>query len=218
MTDKLKQLVNAGADFVANSNIAEHLAGPGELDAIQANTELAAESLLDALLIDWRNDHNAKETPKRFAKMLVRELFAGRYTPKPDVTDFPNVLKVDQLYVVGPITVNSTCSHHLVPILGKCWFGVIPSERVVGLSKFSRLASWIFSRPQIQEEATMQLADLIEQQLKPVGLAVVVQAEHMCMHLRGVKEPCTSMTTSEMRGLLRDDPKARAEFLTLAKV
>ena len=96
--------------------------------------------------------------------------------------------------------------------------GVLPGERVIGLSKFARLADWIFRRPQIQEESTIQLADLLEKTIAPQGLAIVVQAKHMCMSWRGVEEPNTEMTTSVMRGAFRDRPEARAEFLKLVEL
>jgi len=144
-------------------------------------------------------------------------VFRGRYVPPPRVTDFPNARKLDELYTVGPITVRSACSHHMVPIIGQAWIGVVAKDRVIGLSKFSRLTEWVLSRPQIQEEATVQLADLLEGLLQPAGLAVVVRANHMCMSWRGVKDRNTVMVTSVMRGVFRTDPAARAEFMALTR-
>ena len=206
-----------GVDFAANDNIAEHL-DDGELDLIQADVETACGELLKSLVIDTVNDHNTQETAKRMAKMFVREVFRGRFDPMPALKDFPNAKQLDEIYVVGPVTVRSACSHHLVPIMGECWLGVLPGERVIGLSKFARLADWIFRRPQIQEESTIQLADLLEKTIAPQGLAIVVQAKHMCMSWRGVEEPNTEMTTSVMRGAFRDRPEARAEFLKLVEL
>jgi GTP cyclohydrolase I len=114
--------------------------------------------------------------------------------------------------------VRSACSHHLVPILGRCWVGIKPSDRVIGLSKFVRLAEWVFSRPHIQEEAVMILADEIERLVKPVGLIVIVKAQHYCMKWRGVREPETSMVTSVVRGEFRDKPHMKAEFLQLIEL
>lgn len=202
--------------FFANDTIADHLL-PGELEKLQIEVEAVAGDLLDALVIDRENDHNTKGTAKRIAKMFIREIFSGRYRDKPNITDFPNVRHVDELYAVGPIAVRSTCSHHFAPILGKAWVGVIPSERVIGLSKFSRLTDWVMSRPQIQEEAVMILADEIEKAIHPRGLAVVIQAEHMCMTLRGVREHETKMVTSVMRGFMKDLPEARAEFFSIIR-
>jgi len=177
----------------------------------------AVTALMKALQIDIANDHNTVGTPARVAKMFVREVMRGRYEPMPDITAFPNDLRLDELYVTGPISVRSMCSHHLVPIIGHAWIGVVPDkDTVIGLSKFNRLVDWVFARPQIQEEASIQLADIIEQVAKPRGLAVLVKATHMCMTWRGVRESMdATMTTSVMRGVMRDKPEARAEFLSL---
>lgn len=196
----------------ANENIFEDGL---DVDQIQADTEQAVRNLLAALRIDQDNDHNTKDTAKRVAKMYVREVFSGRYTPKPKITEFPNHKELDDLYTLGPITVRSACSHHLVPIVGKLWVGVIPTDKVIGISKFVRLAEWILARPQIQEEAVVQLADELETMLKPQGLAIVMDAEHLCMTWRGVRESGTKMTASVMRGVMRDDPAVRAEFMSL---
>lgn len=208
----LHQLDAAGR--IGNANVAAALR-PGDLDGAEARIAALMAAMLRELGIDQDTDHNAADTPRRFAKMMVREVCAGRFQPMPALTDFPNASRLDQLYTVGPITVRSCCAHHLCPIEGEAWCGVIPSERVIGLSKFARLTDWIMRRPQIQEEATVQLADLIEQAIAPVGLAVVVRARHACMTWRGVQERSTNMTTSVMRGALRDHPEARAEFMSL---
>lgn len=191
-----------------------------DVNYMEQEVAAAVATLMKALCIDIRSDHNTEGTPDRVAKMYVREVMAGRYLPKPDITAFPNALNLDELYVTGPITVRSMCSHHLVPIIGKAWIGVVPGEdSVIGLSKFNRLAEWVFARPQIQEEASIQLADIIEQECKPKGLGIVVQATHMCMTWRGVRESMdATMTTSVMRGCLRNDVAARAEFFSLAGV
>lgn len=209
-----KRLRDAGAPFLANDNIAAFLE-PGDLDALQAEVEEKVAAVLDSLVIDTENDHNSRETARRVAKMYLREVFAGRYEPVPPVTDFPNAKALDEIYTVGPITVRSACSHHMCPIEGDVWCGVVPSDRVIGLSKFARLANWIMARPQIQEEAVVQLADEIERRIKPRALAVVVKARHTCMSWRGVRERDTSMTTSVMRGLFRADAAARAEVMKL---
>jgi GTP cyclohydrolase I len=147
--------------------------------------------------------------------MYVREVFAGRYEKAPKITDFPNAKELDQIYAIGPITIRSACSHHFVPITGKLWIGILPSDRVIGISKFVRLANWIMSRPHIQEEASIMLADELQKRINPKGLALVMDAQHQCMTWRGVKETSTTMTTSIMRGVFRDIPEARAEFMKL---
>ncbi|NCA72032.1 MAG: GTP cyclohydrolase I [Sphingobacteriia bacterium] len=174
-------------------------------------------AMLEALLIDWEADPNTRETPARVARMLVDESMRGRYAPRPRVTVFPNTRKLDELYTVGPVTVRSMCSHHLVPIVGSAWIGVIPGDTLIGLSKFARLTDWIMARPQIQEEAAVQLADEIEALIKPRGLAVMVKARHLCLSWRGAREPEAEMTTSILRGILRESPAARAEFFETIK-
>jgi GTP cyclohydrolase I len=208
------RLKSAGLTYRANDNISAALK-PGDLDAIEADVERCVAALLAALVIDTANDHNTLGTAKRVARMFIQEIFAGRYQPPPSCTDFPNARSLDEIYVVGPIAVRSACSHHLCPVEGEVWFGVIPGKRVIGLSKFSRIASWILARPQIQEEAVMQLADEVERIISPRGLAVVLTARHSCMTWRGVKEDRTQMTTSVMRGIFRDGPAARAEVMSL---
>lgn len=212
----LNDLLEHGVKCHANSNLSDFLTDD-DRSLIEARVRTSVESLLDALLIDTENDPNTQDTAKRVAKMLVQEVFKGRYEPPPTITDFPNTDKLDQIYTVGPITVRSACSHHLVPILGQAWIGVIPGERIIGLSKFNRLTEWVMARPQIQEEATQQLADEIEQRIYPQALAVVIKAEHMCMTWRGVRETSTSMITSVLRGAFRDDYKARQEFFSIIR-
>jgi GTP cyclohydrolase IA len=209
-----ERLVAAGVPFAANDNISKHLM-PGDIDGIQAEVQHHLQAMLDALVIDTGTDHNTKETAKRVAKMYVREVFAGRYEQPPTVTDFPNAKDLDEVYTLGPVTVRSACSHHLVPITGQLWIGVLPGEKVIGISKFVRLANWVMSRPHIQEEAAIMLADELEKRIKPRGLALVMDAQHQCMIWRGVKETKTVMTTSIMRGVFRDKPEVRAEFLKL---
>lgn len=196
----------------ANANLSE--VDPEE---VKADVQDAVRNLLEALRIDWRADPNTQETPSRVARMLVDEVFRGRYYPVPKLTCFPNTAKLDELYTVGPIQIRSACSHHLVPVIGQAWVGVIPGDKLIGLSKFTRLADWVMSRPQIQEESVVQYADAIEAAIAPRGLAVVVKASHMCMTWRGVRDAGTEMTTSVVRGLLLTEPAVKAEFMELIK-
>jgi len=206
-----------GVSFKANDNISEHIT-PHELNLLQNEVEDKVRDLMHSMLIDTENDHNTKDTAARVAKMFLHEVYAGRYKPAPKITDFPNAKNLDQMYVTGPITIRSACSHHLVPIVGRCWIGVLPGERVIGLSKFNRIVEWIAARPQIQEELTVQIADYIEEHLQPLGVAVIVDATHMCMTWRGVRESAEAvMTSSVIRGVFATDPNAKAEFLQLAK-
>ena len=211
-----KRIIYNGGTYFANDNISQHLLD-GDVDAIQKEVEKNIQSVLDSLIIDTKNDHNTNETAKRVAKMYIQEVFAGRYQPIPKITEFPNAKNLNELYTLGPISIRSACSHHLVPITGRAWIGIIPSDRVIGISKFVRLTNWVMARPQIQEEASVQLADIIEKLIKPKGLGIVLEATHLCMTWRGVRESETKMTTSIMRGLFLDKPEVRAEFLRLIK-
>jgi hypothetical protein len=127
------------------------------------------QELLRALVIDTDSDHNTQETAKRVAKMYLEEVFRGRYVPMPEVTEFPNVERLNELMIVGPITVRSACSHHMCPIFGKVWIGILPNEHsnLIGLSKYARIADWVMSRPQIQEEAVTMLANELQQPRAP---------------------------------------------------
>jgi GTP cyclohydrolase I len=209
------RLQAAGRRFHANDNISEFVSDD-ERAALEAEVEARVHALLESLVIDTSNDHNTQDTARRVARMFVREVFRGRYEPMPAVTEFPNVEKLNELMIVGPITVRSACSHHLVPILGKLWIGVLPkaSSKLVGLSKYSRIADWVMSRPQIQEEAVQQIADTLERLLRPEGLALVIDADHFCMHWRGVKDE-SQMTNSIMRGAFLSNEALRREFLSL---
>ncbi|MBV8049255.1 MAG: GTP cyclohydrolase I [Paludibacterium sp.] len=210
------RLQAAGKRFHANDNIADFIEA-GELDQLQAEVQQSMQQVLQSLVIDTENDHNTQETAKRVAKMFVREVFKGRYAPMPASTEFPNVEQLNELMIVGPITVRSACSHHLCPIMGRVWVGVMPNEHsnLIGLSKYARLIDWVMTRPQIQEEAVSHMADLLMKKLQPDGLAIVMEADHFCMHWRGVKDNQSKMTNSVMRGSFLRDANLRREFLSL---
>jgi len=202
--------------FNANDNIAEFIQ-PGELESLLDEVEEKMKGVLSSLVIDTDNDHNTDDTARRVAKMYLKEVFQGRYVAAPEITEFPNAEHLNELMIVGPITVRSACSHHFCPIMGKIWIGVLPNEHtnVIGLSKYARLAEWVMGRPQIQEEAVVQLADLIQQKTQPDGLAIVMEASHFCMSWRGVKDVDSKMINSVMRGSFLKDANLRREFLSL---
>jgi GTP cyclohydrolase I len=210
------RLVTADRRFHANDNIAEFVHA-GELDELKAEVQTKLQEVLRALVIDTESDHNTNETAMRVAKMYVDEVFRGRFHPMPSVTEFPNAERLNELMIVGPITVRSACSHHLCPIFGRVWIGLLPNEHsnLIGLSKYARITDWIMSRPQIQEEAVTMLANELQQRVRPDGLAIVMEADHFCMHWRGVKDTDTAMTNSVMRGAFLKDANLRREFLSL---
>ena len=214
---KIRQrLVASRKRFNANDNIAEFVE-PGELEKLLDEVEEKMKGVLSSLVIDTERDHNTDNTARRVAKMYVNEVFKGRYVQAPVITEFPNAEHLNELMIVGPITVRSACSHHFCPVIGKIWIGVLPNEHtnVIGLSKYARLAEWIMGRPQIQEEAVVQLADLIQQKTQPDGLAIVMEASHYCMAWRGVKDMDSKMINSVMRGTFLKNPNLRREFLSL---
>ena len=210
------RLVAAERRYHANDNISAFVRA-GEMEELKAEVQAKMQEVLRALVIDTDSDHNTQETAKRVAKMFINEVFVGRYTPMPSVTEFPNFSRLNELMIVGPIKVRSACSHHLCPILGKVWIGVLPNEfsNLIGLSKYARICDWIMSRPQIQEEAVTMLANELQQRVRPDGLAIVMEADHFCMHWRGVKDTDTAMVNSVMRGAFLKDANLRREFLSL---
>ena len=217
VSDRIRaRLQKAGRRFHANDNIAAFIE-EGELDQLRLEVASRIDGLLQALVIDTESDHNTQDTARRVAKMYLMEVFAGRYHKQPEVTEFPNVSHLNELMIVGPITVRSACSHHMCPILGRIWIGVMPNEHsaLIGLSKYARLVEWIMTRPQIQEEAIAQLAELLQDKMQPDGLAIVMEADHYCMQWRGVKDMESKMTNSVMRGSFLKNPDLRKEFLAL---
>jgi GTP cyclohydrolase I len=214
---KIRERIRASRKrFHANDNIAEFIE-PGELEQLLDEVSAKMGDVLESLVIDTQSDHNTADTARRVAKMYLQEVFKGRYVPAPEVTEFPNAEHLNELMIVGPITVRSACSHHFCPVIGQIWIGVVPNQHtnVIGLSKYARLAEWIMGRPQIQEEAVVQLADLIQRKTQPDGLSIVMQASHYCMGWRGVKDMNSKMINSVMRGSFLKDANLRREFLSL---
>ncbi len=198
VSDRIRARIRAAARrFHANDSIADFIESDAELQALEEEVAARMQDVLESLVIDTAADHNTTGTARRVARMFLHEVFRGRYHPMPRVTEFPNAERLNELMIVGPITVRSACSHHLVPIIGKLWIGVLPSEKskLVGLSKYSRIADWVMSRPQIQEEAV---------------------ADHFCMQWRGVKDE-SHMTNSIMRGAFLKNEALRREFLQLVR-
>ncbi|MEM7097830.1 MAG: GTP cyclohydrolase I [Pseudomonadota bacterium] len=210
------RLEAAGERYFANDNISKFVE-EGELQELQDEVAEQLRDVLSSLVINIDEDHNSQDTARRVAKMFVQEVFHGRYVDAPSLTEFPNISAIDELMIIGPIKVRSACSHHLCPIIGKIWIGVLPNadSSLIGLSKYARLVEWVMSRPQIQEEAVMDLADELEHRIEPNGLAIVMEADHFCMHWRGVKDDGSKMVSSVMRGAFRNDASLRKEFLAL---
>ncbi len=173
--------------------------------------EHAAAHFLTALGLDLDSE-STRETPRRMAAA-----YAEMFSPRPfDLTTFPNDQGYDELVLARSIPVQSVCEHHLLPFVGVAHVGYLPGERIVGLSKLARVVEMFARRPQVQERLTQQVADWLRDELSPRGVGVVVEAEHLCMSVRGVRAAGASTVTSALHGLLRDRPESRAEFLALA--
>lgn len=186
-----------------------------QADMVRAATS-KLEELFDILQIDHQNDHNTRDTPRRVALMLVNETMQGRYTAPPPVTEFDNIGAVQELIVVGPVAVRSTCAHHLLPIYGHATIGIRPSPagKLLGLSKYDRIVSYFSARLQIQEELVQQIGEHINEVTAPLALAVRVSAVHMCKTHRGVRAGADAkMVTTAYFGNERNEPAFREAFL-----
>ena len=172
----------------------------------------AAKDLLTALGVDLDNESMAK-TPERMASALAELL-----QPRPfQLTTFPNDGGYDELIVARGIPMRSLCEHHMLPFVGVAHIGYLPGERILGLSKLARVMEHFSRRPQVQERLTTQVSGWLRAQLGAAGVGVVIEAEHLCMTLRGVQAPGTTTVTSSLLGVLREDPRTRAEFLALTR-
>jgi GTP cyclohydrolase IA len=172
--------------------------------------EQAAAAFLVALGVDLDTESLAA-TPARMARA-----YAEMFSPRPfDLTTFPNDAGYDELIIARSIPVQSVCEHHLLPFVGVAHVGYIPGERILGLSKLARVVELFARRPQVQERLTQQVADWLQDQISPRGLGVVIEAEHQCMTVRGVRASGTNTVTSAVHGQLRHDAASRAEFFTL---
>lgn len=175
-----------------------------------AAAERAAVDLLTALGMVLDTD-SLRDTPGRMARA-----YAEMLTPRPfKLTTFPNDEQYDELVLARGIPVRSVCEHHMLPFVGIAHVGYLPGERILGLSKLARVVELFARRPQVQERLTKQVADWLATELSPRGVGVVIEAEHLCMTLRGVQADGTTTVTSTLLGLLREDARSRAEFLAL---
>jgi GTP cyclohydrolase I len=215
VSERVRQRLRAaGQRFHANDNIADYLQ-EGELDDLQCEAGIHLERLLRSLVIDVDGDPDSRDTASRVAKMIVTEVFSDRFAPMPALTSFPNVARIDDMIVVGPLAVRSTCSDDLCPVAGKLWIGLVPAPgtELAGLSKYVRLADRIMQRAQAQEEALNQLAEALLEMLKPAGVALKMCADHQCMQLGGVCEHEAHKTSVVMRGAFLDQAALRSDFL-----
>jgi GTP cyclohydrolase I len=185
------------------------LHGATPVDLVAA--EHAAEAFLSALGLSLDSE-SLRATPGRMARA-----YAEMFAPRPfELTTFPNDEGYDELVLARSIPVQSVCEHHLLPFVGLAHVGYLPGERILGLSKLARVVEMFARRPQVQERLTKQVADWLQTNVAPRGVGVVVEAEHLCMTMRGVRAAGASTVTSAVHGVLRDDARSRAEFFALA--
>jgi GTP cyclohydrolase I len=198
----------SGADPGRSGRPLRVVQAAAEPDLVAA--ERAAFAFLTALGADLDSESMAA-TPGRMARA-----YAEMFTPRPfDLTTFPNDAGYDELIIARSIPVQSVCEHHLLPFVGIAHVGYLPGDRILGLSKLARVVELFARRPQVQERLTQQIANWLQENVSPRGVGVVVEAEHLCMSVRGVRAPDTSTITSALHGQLRQDPASRAEFFAL---
>lgn len=189
-----------------------------ELEVIKSNAEKAYGDFLTALGYDWQNDPNMQKTPHRVAKMMVYEITKGTYCDPPVITTFPNLNKYPGMVFEGNIKIQSLCSHHFLPFVGRAFVAYIPGEngKLIGLSKLNRIVQWFMRRPQLQEALTMQIHQYISDVIgENLGVAVMIEADHQCVALRGAEDDST-MCTAEVSGLFfTNEVGSKDEFYKL---
>lgn len=184
------------------------------LDAAGKRSLIAAHmaEIMLALGLDLEDD-SLRDTPKRVAKMFVDEVFVGLHSDPPAMTVVENKFGYDQMLIECNMTVSSMCEHHFVPIVGVAHVAYVPKEKVLGLSKFNRVVDHFARRPQVQERLTQQIMNFLRQTLETDDVAIVIDASHMCVKLRGVKDQATVTRTAAISGVFKEEP-ARSEFLS----
>ena len=207
-----------GKRFWAGDNVSEYLIGPDKEDLIDEATE-AFETVLDALLIDRENDPNSKGTARRLAKMYFNEIMAGRYEPTPDATAFPNdsADRYEGMLVVRS-ELRSMCSHHHQPVSGVAYIGIIAANKLIGLSKYTRIAQWCARRGTLQEELCNDIAREIMKATDSDHVAVYIQAVHGCCENRGIMAHSSLTQTTVLKGFFKEDAGAKKEFFDNIKL
>ena len=204
--------------FWAGDNISEYISDVEKDTLIKEATE-AFEKVLDTLLIDRENDPNSKGTAKRLAKMYFNEIMAGRYDPAPDATAFPNdsADRYEGMLVVRS-ELRSMCSHHHQPVAGVAYIGIIAANKLIGLSKYTRIAQWCARRGTLQEELCNDIAREISKATDSENVAVYVQAVHGCCENRGIMAHSSLTQTTVLKGTFKDDPHTKKEFFDNIKL
>jgi GTP cyclohydrolase I len=207
------RIITDGAEFHASDNISAFIESDDERQSLINELTVKFEGVLDTLLIDRENDPNSMDTPHRLAKMYVNELMQGRYYPSPKATGFPNVNgRAYHGMLVVRAEIKSLCSHHHQPVKGICYIGIIPSDTVIGLSKYARIAQWCARRGTLQEELTDTILNAIKKETNTEHLAVHIHATHGCMENRGVESHSSLTQTTRLSGLFMNDATKKEFF------
>lgn len=207
-----RRLREAGERFYAADNISEFIK-EGEREKLIDELTGKFNDVLDSLVIDRENDPNSKNTGRRLAKMYINEIMGGRYHPAPTATTFPNEDgRYDQLIVVR-CDIKSMCSHHHQPVTGVCYIGCLPGKRLIGLSKYTRIAQHQAARGHLQEELTEKIAFKIQQLTESPAVGVYMRARHGCCENRGIRSSNSSTQTTVLKGLLKTDAGLKNEFM-----
>ena len=207
-----------GKRFWAGDNISDYLA-PSDREHLIEEATVAFESVLDALLIDRKTDPNSKGTARRLAKMYYNEIMAGRYEAPPDCTAFPNdsADRYEGMLVVRS-ELRSMCSHHHQPVSGVAYIGIIAAQKLIGLSKYTRIAQWCARRGTLQEELCIDIANAIEKATDSHDVGVYIQATHGCCENRGIMAHSSLTQTTVLRGAFKDDASVKKEFMDNIKL
>lgn len=213
ISEVIKQRIQqAGDRYWAGDNISKHI-NPGEKEKLVEELTEKFESVIDSLVIDRANDPNSKNTGHRLAKMYINEIMSGRYEPAPDATAFPNDgpdAYTGMLVVRSEL--RSMCSHHHQPVAGVAYIGIIPNGKVIGLSKYTRIAQWCARRGTLQEELCNDIAREIKKATNSKHVGVYIQATHGCCENRGIMAHSSLTQTTVLEGAFKDDSAVRKEF------
>jgi GTP cyclohydrolase I len=213
-----KRIAASGGRYWAGDNISKYIL-PEEIDPLIDELNERFDAVLDSLIIDRENDPNSKGTGRRLAKMYVNEIMSGRYEPAPDATAFPN--DSDNRYegmLVVRSELHSVCSHHHQPVNGVAYIGVIAANKLIGLSKYSRIAQWCARRGTLQEELCNDIAREIQKATGSENVAVYIQAQHGCCENRGIMAKSSLTQTTVLRGAFTTDPGTKKEFFDNVKL
>lgn len=214
-----KILVSKGIDTPSRPNYWASLAQDSTdgKENVRQELEASFKHVMQLMGLDMTDD-SLEDTPKRLSKMWLFEIFSGLdWANFPKITLVQNKMMCDEMVIERNIRVHSTCEHHLLPILGMAHVAYIPGKKVPGLSKLNRVVEFYSRRPQIQERLTAQIHATLCHVLETDDVAIVIEAEHLCVKTRGVEDPCSDTVTSKLSGSFKSDPKVRAEFMSLIR-